>query len=393
MLFGLLNLSVWGYFIALMILTQITILSVTIFLHRHQAHRALELHPSVSHFFRFWLWMTTGMKTNEWVAVHRKHHAYTERDGDPHSPQLFGIKQIVFNGTELYRKAANDPAMVEKYSRGTPNDWMEKRVYGAHARLGISMMLILDLVLFGLPGLAFWALQMMWIPFFAAGVVNGIGHYWGYRNYECHDAARNIIPLGIFIGGEELHNNHHTFASSAKLSSKWWEFDSGWLVIKTLSFFKLAKIKKLPPKLLRSPSKSTIDYETVSALFLNRFQVLARYTREVITPVLKEGNQKSTNPRIALSRHWARLISRDKNLLSVGARARLAKLLQKRRQLRTVCIYHKNLQAIWKQSAHTQRELVEALQAWCARAEASGNAYLEQFSQYIRGLTLNPVRV
>src|SRR3990167_10431093 len=231
MLYGILNLSFWGYITAILVVTQITIAAVTIFLHRNQSHRALTLHPIISHFFRAWLWLTTGMVTAHWVAIHRKHHANTDELGDPHSPQLLGLKKVLWEGAELYRAAAKDAVMVNKYSHGTPNDWIERHVYARYPALGLALTLFINLFLFGVPGISIWALQMMWIPFHAAGVINGIGHFWGYRNYECSDAATNIIPIGFWIGGEELHNNHHAFASSAKFSIKWWEFDLGWLYI------------------------------------------------------------------------------------------------------------------------------------------------------------------
>ena len=214
-MFGLLNLSFWGYVIATIVLTQITIAAVTIYLHRHQTHRALTLHPIISHFFRFWLWMTTGMVTGEWVAIHRKHHATTDVEGDPHSPVVLGIKKVFWEGAELYRAARKDRQMIEKYSHGTPDDWMERKVYKPYSARGVLIMLGLDLLFFGIPGVSIWAIQMMWIPLWAAGVVNGIGHYWGYRNYECQDSATNVFPWGFWIGGEELHNNHHTFVFAA----------------------------------------------------------------------------------------------------------------------------------------------------------------------------------
>ena len=232
LLYGLLNLSFWGYVVALLILTHITIVGVTVYLHRSQAHRALELHPAISHFFRFWIWLTTGMETKKWVSIHRKHHAKCETEEDPHSPQTRGIKKVFFEGAELYRAEAKNQDTMTRYGQGTPDDWLERHVYTQHSAAGVALMFVIDIVLFGIPGITIWALQMLWIPLFAAGVVNGIGHYWGYRNFECPDASRNILSLGAFIGGEELHNNHHTFPTSAKFSVKWWEFDLGWVYIR-----------------------------------------------------------------------------------------------------------------------------------------------------------------
>ncbi|MFL6712717.1 MAG: acyl-CoA desaturase, partial [Sulfurifustis sp.] len=229
LLTGVVSLPWWGYVLVALVFTHITIASVTIYLHRHQAHRALDLHPVVSHFFRFWLWLTTGMITKEWAAVHRKHHAKVETPDDPHSPQQWGIRKVLWDGTSLYRVASKDGEILAKYGHGTPDDWIERHLYSRRNTWGIASMLVINLVLFGPIGLTIWAVQMAWIPFFAAGVINGIGHYWGYRNYEVQDASRNIVPWGILIGGEELHNNHHAYPSSAQLSNKWWVFDIGWL--------------------------------------------------------------------------------------------------------------------------------------------------------------------
>ncbi len=279
---GLIDLPWWGYIVVALLLTHITIASVTIFLHRHQAHRALDLHPIVSHFFRFWLWLTTGMVTREWAAIHRKHHAKVETPEDPHSPQQWGIKKILWDGTSLYRAEAKNQETVAKYGHGTPDDWLERHVYTPHQSMGIVLMLVLNLVLFGPIGLSIWAVQMGWIPFFAAGVINGIGHYWGYRNYEVPDASRNIVPWGIVIGGEELHNNHHTFPSSAKLSSKRWEFDIGWLYIRLLEHIGAARVKKIPPELTLDATKEQIDLETVKAVVTACFQVMVHFACEVL---------------------------------------------------------------------------------------------------------------
>ena len=275
MLYGLLNLSFWGYVVATLILTHITIIGVTIYLHRYQAHRGLELHPLLSHFFRFWLWLTTGMVTKEWAAIHRKHHAKCETAEDPHSPQVKGLKKVLWEGAELYQEEAKNQETLERYGQGTPDDWLERNIYTRHSAKGIVLMLLIDLLLFGIPGITIWALQMAWIPFHAAGVINGIGHYWGYRNFECKDAARNIFPWAFWIGGEELHNNHHTFATSAKFSVKWWEFDIGWGYIKLFSLLKLAKVKRLPPKVKIVPNKTCVDIETVKAIITGRFQVMS----------------------------------------------------------------------------------------------------------------------
>lgn len=387
MVFGFLNLSFWGYVLAIVVLTQITIASVTIYLHRNQTHRALTLHPIISHFFRLWLWLTTGMVTADWVAIHRKHHATTDVEGDPHSPVVLGIKKVFWEGAELYRAARKDKEMVAKYSHGTPNDWIERNLYSRHSSRGILLTLFLDLFFFGAPGLTVWAIQMMWIPVFAAGVVNGIGHYWGYRNYECPDAATNIIPWGFWIGGEELHNNHHTFASSAKFSVKWWEFDIGWMYIRILSFLGLAKVKKLPPKLAMDAGKLNVDIDTVKAVIANRFQVMSNYYKAVIRPILKyeKNNSIKTKEDKKLFQRAGSLLRREDRLLTVKAKTRLQRLLEAREQLRVVYSYKQSLQAVWLKTASSQKELIDALQNWCRQAEESGLDVLRQFALQLKG--------
>ncbi|QMT59007.1 fatty acid desaturase [Legionella sp. PC997] len=387
MVFGYLNLSFWGYVIATLVMTQITIAAVTLYLHRNQTHRAMTLHPIVSHFFRLWLWLTTGMVTADWVAIHRKHHASSDVEGDPHSPVVFGIKKVFWQGAELYKTARKDKEMVAKYSHGTPTDWLERKVYSPHSAKGILLMLLIDLFLFGVPGITVWAIQMMWIPVHAAGVINGIGHHWGYRNFECPDAARNIFPWGFWIGGEELHNNHHTFASSAKFSVKWWEFDIGWMYIRILSFLGLAKVKKLPPKLAMEKGKLQVDLDTVKAVISNRFQVMSNYYKIVIRPILKQekyNNLESKEEKKLFARAGS-LLRRENCLLSNKAKIRLSHLLEAREQLRIVYAYKQSLQGIWLKTASTQKELIEALQQWCRQAEESGLDVLRQFAQQIKG--------
>jgi len=285
---GLLQPSVWGYIGWTLLLTHITIAGVTIYLHRCQAHRALDLHPVVSNFFRVWLWLSTGMRTKEWTAIHRKHHAKCETEEDPHSPVAKGIDTVLWRGAELYQEEADNVETVERYGKGTPDDWMERHIFARSKNWGIALMFFIDIAMFGVAGIAVWAVQMVWIPFFAAGVVNGIGHWWGYRNYECDDAATNISPFGILIGGEELHNNHHAFPSSAKLSSKWYEFDIGWLYICLLEIFCLAKVKKLPPELAINYDKMTLDKDTVIAMVGNRLHVMSHYCQDVLKRVHRD---------------------------------------------------------------------------------------------------------
>lgn len=383
-MFGILNLPWWGYLLVLFVFTQLTILSVTLYLHRSQAHRSLELHPIVSHFFRFWLWLTTGMITKEWAAIHRKHHARVETDEDPHSPVAKGILTVFFEGSELYRKEARNKETLERYGEGTPDDWIERHVYTKWSSLGISMMLAVNLLLFGTLGLTIWALQMAWIPLFAAGVVNGIGHFWGYRNFECKDASRNIVPLGIFIGGEELHNNHHAFATSAKFSAKWWEIDSGWMVIRLLQLFRLAIPKRSLPKPKMLPTKTYIDTDTLKAIITYRFQVLSRYTREVINPALYEERKRAGKTRRSLLSRARTVLVRDSSIMKTSQKIRLAKVLENFQSLRVVYQFRLKLQEIWSRSTASQKDLLEALQEWCQQAEETGIDVLLRFANRLK---------
>ncbi len=387
---GLLDLPWWGVVVATLVLTHITIAAITIFLHRAQAHRALELHPIVSHFFRFWLWLTTGMVTREWVAVHRKHHAKCETTDDPHSPQVFGIRKLLLEGSELYRAAAADPAVLERYAHGTPDDWLERRVYTAHSVVGVGLMLLLDLVLFGVLGLTVWAVQMLWAPILAAGVINGIGHFWGYRNFETPDAARNIIPWGILIGGEELHNNHHAFSSSARLANKWWEFDVGWCYIRLLALVGLARVKKLAPKPRRLPDKQVADLDTLRAVVINRFNVMADFARSVVMPVMREELKRLDASYRRFLKHHRMLLMREETQMDERERTRLQDVLQASQRLRTVYEYRRRLQGLWSLTSASHDKLLAALQEWCAQAEASGIQALQEFSRSLRSYSLQP---
>lgn len=381
---GLLGLSIWQLVIVTLVLTQITIAAVTLYLHRCQSHKAISLHPVVSHFFRFWLWLTTGMNTKEWVAIHRKHHVKCETSDDPHSPVILGLNKVLWEGTELYRDESRNQETMKRYGAGTPNDWIERNIYSRWKTLGIAIMLIINLVLFGIAGLTMWAVQMMWIPFFAAGVVNGIGHYWGYRNFECPDAARNIIPWGLFIGGEELHNNHHTFANSAKLSAKWYEIDLGWWYICLLNKLNLAKIHHVPPQLATQHSKHNIDFDTVRAVVANRFQVLANYRKKVIVPVLQQEREQHAAQKPRLLQRAKKLLYRDPRLLRQQAKERLDAIRTQYQSLDTVYEYRLRLQAIWEQKYTSSKELLERLQEWCQQAEASGIKALQDFVEQLR---------
>ena len=385
---GLLDLSWWQLVLITLALTHVTIAAVTIFLHRAQAHRALDLHPAVSHFFRLWLWLTTGMVTAEWVAIHRRHHARCETPEDPHSPQVLGLRKVLWEGAELYQKAATDKALIERYSHGTPDDWLERNVYGRLRWQGPAIMLITDFVLFGAAGVAIWAVQMVWIPFWAAGVINGIGHYWGYRNFESPDAATNISPWGILIGGEELHNNHHAFPSSARLSNRWWEFDIGWLYIRTLEILRLAKVRRVAPRPHLAEGKTMVDLDTLKAVITNRMHVAARYARDVIRPVSRKELCGEDAACRRVYRQARRLLVRDEAHLDETSRQRLARLLEKSPTLATVVEYRKKLQDVWERTTANQEVLLQSLQDWCRQAEASGIRSLAEFAHTLRSYTL-----
>ena len=385
---GLLDLSWWQLVLITLALTHVTIAAVTIFLHRAQAHRALDLHPAVSHFFRLWLWLTTGMVTAEWVAIHRRHHARCETPEDPHSPQVLGLRKVLWEGAELYQKAATDKALIERYSHGTPDDWLERNVYGRLRWQGPAVMLITDFVLFGAAGVAIWAVQMVWIPFWAAGVINGIGHYWGYRNFESPDAATNISPWGILIGGEELHNNHHAFPSSARLSNRWWEFDIGWLYIRTLEILRLAKVRRVAPRPHLAEGKTMVDLDTLKAVITNRMHVAARYARDVIRPVSRKELCGEDAACRRVYRQARRLLVRDEAHLDETSRQRLARLLEKSPTLATVVEYRKKLQDVWERTTASQDALLQSLQDWCRQAEASGIRSLAEFAHTLRSYTL-----
>jgi stearoyl-CoA desaturase (delta-9 desaturase) len=385
MLHGLLDLSLWGYIIAALLLTHITIASVTIFLHRHQAHRALELHPMVSHFFRFWIWLTTATNTKEWVAVHRKHHAKCETREDPHSPQVLGLNKVLWQGAFLYHREAKDTNSLKTYGKGTPEDWVERVLYTRFNVLGVVLMLVIDIVLFGLAGILIWVTQMVWIPFWAAGVINGIGHDWGYRNHECPDASTNIIPWGVVVGGEELHNNHHAYSTSAKFSSKWWELDMGWMYICLLERIGLARVKKVAPKLVIGPTKPMVDMETLRAVLTHRFLVTSRYGKEVLAPVLREALHEANPAGRRLLKRARKLLVRDESLLDEVSRSVLETVLRGSQSLKTVYSHKQRLQEIWKGSNLGHESLLHALQEWCRQAEAAGIEVLRDFAFRLRG--------
>lgn len=386
--FWLIQMPWWGYVLMALLFTHITIAAVTIYLHRCQAHRALDLHPAVSHFFRFWLWLTTGMETKHWTAVHRKHHAFCETAEDPHSPQILGIAKVLREGAELYRAEAKNQQTLDKYGVGTPDDWLERNLYTRHSGLGIRLMLIIDVLLFGPLGLTVWAIQMAWIPVTAAGVINGIGHYWGYRNFAAADASTNIVPWGILIGGEELHNNHHSYASSARLSSKWYEFDIGWLYIRSMELVGLARVKKLAPRIRFDWAKTRCDLDTLQAVITHRFDVMGKYGamlkkayKEEMSKLQDARQQGLESSALARVRYWLHL---DADTLPEQQRQLLHHALQQHTRLQTIYQLRQELSAVWARSAASQEQLVKSLNDWCQRAEASGIQALQEFSWRLR---------
>ena len=383
---GSLNLPWWGCVLAALAFTHVTIASVTIYLHRCQAHRALELHPVVSHFFRLWLWLTTGMVTKEWAAIHRKHHAKVETVEDPHSPQVHGINRVLWLGVFLYVKESANKETMERYGHGTPDDWVERNVYTPHAIHGLFLMGAINIALFGLvPGMLILLTQIAWIPFWAAGVINGVGHFFGYRSYDVADASTNIVPWGILIGGEELHNNHHAFAASARLSSKWYEFDIGWMYICIMESLGLATVKRLAPTPRFAHPKPTADLETLHAVIANRYDVLSRYAKSFRRTYAEE---------LERLRHWsprdAEVLRSLKRALLRGQAAagsegaRLAEVLKNSRALATAVAMRHELAALWERSSASKEQLLRQLQDWCSRAETSGVAALAEFSRRLR---------
>ena len=384
-MYGLIDLSFWGYVIISLVMLQVTVTGVTLYFHRDQAHRGVDLHPVLRHFFRFWLWMGTGMTTREWVAVHRKHHAKCETAEDPHSPVVFGLKKVLLEGAELYKEHAADPETLEKYSRGCPDDWLENRLYYRHSYLGILIFVIAMLLMFGVAGLIMIAVQMSSMPLLAAGVINGIGHHSGYRNFETEDAATNIVPWGIFLGGEELHNNHHAFPSSAKFSMRSWEFDIGWMWLTIFSSVGLARVKKIAPKLKFEDEREQIDLETVRAVIVNRMHILREYTRNVTLPVFR--NELN---RQGITRRARRLLIRRPQLLDEASRQRLRALLANNPKLATVVEFRERLQALWEGRHVSNERLIAQLKEWCAQAEASGIKVLQDYARALKHYTVAP---
>ena len=383
--YGLWGLAWWQVMLLCLGLTHITMISVTVFLHRHQAHRALDLHPVASHFFRFWLWLTTGQVTKEWTAIHRKHHAKCEQPEDPHSPQVYGIKTVLLQGYELYRAEAQNKDTLMRYGHGTPADWLERQLYGRFSYLGVGLMLLIDLALFGAAGLVVWAVQMAWTPVMAAGIVNGLGHYWGYRNFEVTDASTNISPWGVLIAGEELHNNHHTYPTSAKLSVRPFEFDIGWMYIRLMQSVGLATAKKTPPKLSLGELRPVADGKTLEALICHRYEIMAAYAKEMRHAFRDELQaMKARSADAAVIKTAQRWLHRDAERVPAAAVPLLALARAASPVLDKMVLMREELRQMWLSRSHSREQLADDLQAWCHRAEASGIAVLQEFSLRLR---------
>ena len=383
---GLLDLPWWGLVLITLVFMQATIAAVTLYLHRDQAHRGLDLHPALRHAARFWLWLTTGINTREWVAIHRKHHAKCETEGDPHSPQIYGLRKVVLEGAELYREEAANAETLEHYGRGAPDDWLERNLYQRFSYVGIYSMLAINVLLFGPIGITIFAIQMVTIPFCAAGIINGVGHHTGYRNFECDDAATNIVPWGVLLGGEELHNNHHAFPTSSKFSVRRWEFDIGWAYIVILRTLGLARVRKVAPMPVIEPSRTQIDIDTLKAVLVNRMHVLRDYSKRVTLPVL---NSEGAKLPMKLGRKARRLLVRQPRLLDDDANAKLGEVLEHSQPLRTVHEFRERLTALWSGSGHPSNDrLLAQLRDWMAQAEASGIRSLQEFAQRLRGYQL-----
>lgn len=388
--YGLFNMPWWGYALTSFALLQVSMMAVTLYLHRDAAHRSLDLHPVLRHFFRFWIFCTSGMLTREWVAVHRKHHAFCETVDDPHSPQIHGLKKVLLEGAELYRDEKNCQETVEKYGRGCPDDWIERNVYVKHPYAGIALLVVTFLVLFGAPGIIMIAVQLVSMPLFAAGIINGVGHHTGYRNFECDDAATNISPWGFIVGGEELHNNHHAFPTSAKFSIRPWEFDIGWMYIQIFKTFGLATVKKVAPKPVIEEKPGPLDIETLRAIIVNRMHVLRDYTSQVTLPVLKSEKVAALKEqRNSMFRRARKLMVRQPALLDERARQRLNALLEDNQALDTVYQFRERLQELWSGAQNVSNEkLLNSLKEWCAEAEASGIRALQDFAQTLQSYAM-----
>jgi stearoyl-CoA desaturase (delta-9 desaturase) len=357
------------------------LLGVTLYLHRDQAHGGLRLHPAMRHFFRFWLWFSSGTVTKEWVAVHRRHHVFADQPGDPHSPVVFGLKRVLAEGYELYAAATCDSDTLSHFGRGTPDDWLERNLYSRFSRLGIVIFILIQLILFGVPAITMLGVQMIAQPLLAAGIINGLGHRLGYRSFEVPNAATNILPWGLVIAGEELHNNHHAFPSSPRFSIQWWEFDMGWLCICILRGLGLASVSHLAPIPSRVRHRATIDSATARALFTNRLHVLRDYRRQVLNPILRDLLRRR-DPSV-LTRQGSKLVTRHPKLLTDTGRHQLDELLERNGVLRTVIEFRDRLQSIWDETSAGHANALTRWMVLCEQARRSNIRALREFAMHL----------
>lgn len=381
----------WWSVIFLLVTTHITILTVTVYLHRAVSHRALTLNKWIEHFFRFWGWFTTGQSTRQWAAVHRKHHAFCEKDGDPHSPKIFGLKKVFFQGVSLYRTEAKNPETIEKYGKFTPNDWLENKLYENYSWLGLVVLLLIDVAFFGVHGTWVWLAQILWIPFWAAGVVNGVGHVKGYRNFNTDDQSRNICPIGFIIGGEELHNNHHAYPTSAKLSMRWYEFDMGWGWIKAFEFFKLAKINKQYSFPVFDKKKEEIDGINLQAFLSNKSYVLKMFftqTKASVQRYIEEVKKQDQGLNEYSIKKLKQYFYESYDSLKEEEKKIVFKLLQNEK-LKAVFNIKESMIKIWNEKNLNYNQLLEKLTVWQKEAYNHGMHDIKEFSQKILWLKNN----
>ena len=382
---GLIDFTWVGYVLYTLVVTHISIVAITLYLHRGVCHSAIEIKPLLAHFFRFWLWLTTSMRTADWVAVHRKHHAKCETIDDPHSPAYYGIETVLLRGADLYHEEKNKPETLEKYSQNCPTDWVEEKIYTGMNNIGILLLFILNIILFGVVGIIIWAIQMAWTPIFAAGGINGAGHYWGYRNYDTSDDSTNMGPLGIIIGGEELHNNHHAFPTAAKFSLKPWEFDLGWMYIKLFSLLGQIKVKRLAPvTIINEPSKS-LDHETGYALLKSKLTVITNYSKIVLKPLMKHEHKKAdgelkrllNKSKCTLVREPHRITNQENNMLDrIFDKCSSLKIAYNLRNKLFDILHSRNLQ---------HDKFIESINQWCEEARSAGIESLAVFSSSLKG--------
>ncbi|MEC9205752.1 MAG: fatty acid desaturase [Pseudomonadota bacterium] len=382
---GIINFTWVEYLIYTLVVTQITIMCITLYLHRGVCHSAIEIKPVLAHFFRFWLWLTTSMKTADWVAIHRKHHAKVETIDDPHSPAVYGINTVLFRGADLYAEEKANPETIEKYSQNCPTDWIEKKIYSGKSNLGILLLFIFNIILFGVVGIIIWAIQMMWTPIFAAGGINGAGHYYGYRNFDTSDDSTNIMPLAFVIGGEELHNNHHAFPTAAKFSYKPWEFDIGWFYIKIFSILKLVKVKRLAPKTIIEKTNKELDSDTSYALIRSKITVITNYTKKVIKPVLKRESKNANNELKKLIKKSKVSFIKQPDRISNQSIIDLQKIFNESKTLSIVYELKNKLYSILNERNMRGEKLSQTINEWCLEAKSNGIDCLDEFCESLKG--------